>query len=316
MRAWYLSLVALTLSPAVLAGQDGLITAPVAVIESRLRDQSFEVVQAAGSRFKGDRTSHGLLHFADSGYMEVKLAKAPPGGEAFNNQPRYEIAAYALQKLFLDEPDYVVPPTVARMVDVDHYQRITTTEGEPTFSDAGSILLVLQYWTLDVTSQGVFDKKRAEHDTAYARHLGDLNVLTYLIRQRDANAGNILISSDSLQPRLFSVDNGVAFDSPASNRGTEWSTLRVKRVGQATAARLQRMRSEDLVAALAVIAQFERRDGQYVRVARTANLDPNRGVRRKGDVLQLGLTAAEIDGVRQRLEWLVGRLKSGRLTTF
>jgi hypothetical protein len=312
----YLSLVVLILSPALLAGQDGLITAPVAVIESRLRDQTFEVVQQAGSRFKGDRTSHGLLHFADSGYMEVKLAKAPPGGEAFNNQPRYEIAAYALQKLFLDEPDYVVPPTVARMVDADHYQRITTTAAEPTFSDAGSILLVLQYWTLDVTSKGVFDKKRAGQDTAYARHLGDLNVLTYLIRQRDANAGNILISSDSLRPRLFSVDNGVAFDSPASNRGTEWSTLRVKRVGQATAARLQRMRSEDLTGTLGVIAQFERRDGQYVRVARTANLDPNRGVRRKGDVLQLGLTAAEIDGVRQRLEWLVGRLKSGRLTTF
>jgi hypothetical protein len=304
------------LTAALLGSQDGLITAPAAVIEGRLRDQSFEVVQQAGSRFNGDRTSHGLLHFADSSYMEVKLAKAPPGGEAFNNQPRYEIAAYALQKLFLDEPDYVVPPTVARMVDLEHYQRITTTAGEPTFSDARSVLLVLQYWTLDVTSKGVFDKKRAEQDTAYARHLGDLNVLTFLIRQRDANAGNILISADSLHPRLFSVDNGVAFDSPASNRGTEWSTLRVKRVGQATAARLQRMRSEDLVEALAVIAQFERRDGQYVRVARTANLDPNRGVRRKGDVLQLGLTAAEIDGVRQRLEWLVGRLKSGRLTAF
>jgi len=316
MRACYLWLVALTLTPALLGSQDGLITAPAAVIEGRLRDQSFEVVQQAGSRFNGDRTSHGLLHFADSSYMEVKLAKAPPGGEAFNNQPRYEIAAYALQKLFLDEPDYVVPPTVARMVDLEHYQRITTAAGEPTFSDARSVLLVLQYWTLDVTSKGVFDKKRAEQDTAYARHLGDLNVLTFLIRQRDANAGNILISADSLHPRLFSVDNGVAFDSPASNRGTEWSTLRVKRLGQATAARLQRMRSEDLITALAVIAQFERRDGQYVAVERTANLDPYRGVRRKGDVLQLGLTGAEIDGVRERLEWLVGRMRSARVTTF
>jgi hypothetical protein len=316
MRACYLSLVALTLTAALLGSQDGLITAPAAVIEGRLRDQSFEVVQQAGSRFNGDRTSHGLLHFADSSYMEVKLAKAPPGGEAFNNQPRYEIAAYALQKLFLDEPDYVVPPTVARMVDLEHYQRITTTAGEPTFSDARSVLLVLQYWTLDVTSKGVFDKKRAEQDTAYARHLGDLNVLTFLIRQRDANAGNILISADSLHPRLFSVDNGVAFDSPASNRGTEWSTLRVKRLGQATAARLQRIRSEDLITALAVIAQFERRDGQYVTVERTANLDPYRGVRRKGDVLQLGLTGAEIDGVRERLEWLVGRIRSARVTTF
>jgi len=316
MRACYLALVALTLTPPLLASQDGLITAPVAVIEGRLRNQSFDVVLQAGSRFKGDRTSHGLLHFADSSYMYVKLAKAPPGGEAFNNQPRYEIAAYALQKLFLDEPDYVVPPTVARMLDLDQYQRITTTAGEPTFRDVGSVLLVLQYWALDVTSKGVFDKKRAERDTAYARHLGDLNVLTFLIRQQDANAGNILISDDSLQPRLFSVDNGVAFDSPASNRGTEWSTLRVKRLGQATAARLQRIRSEDLIDALAVIAQFERRDGRYVPVERTVNLDPNRGVRRKGDVLQLGLTETEIDGVRERLEWLLGRIRSGGLTTF
>jgi len=316
MRACYLSLVALTLTPALLASQDRFITAPVAVIEGRLRDQSFAVVQQAGSRFKGDRTSHGLLHFADSSYMYVKLAKAPPGGEAFNNQPRYEIAAYAVQKLFLNEPDYVVPPTVARMVDLDYYQRITTTAGEPTFSDAGSVLIVLQYWTLDVTSKGVFDKKRAEQDTAYARHLGDLNVLTYLIRHLDANAGNILISSDSQHPRLFAVDNGVAFDSPESNRGTEWSTLRVKRLGWATAARLQRIRPEDLIDALAVIAQFERRDGQYVPVDRTANLDRHRGVRRRGDVLQLGLTGAEIDGVRQRLEWLVGRIKSGRVSTF
>src|SRR5262249_50148648 len=205
---------------------------------------------------------------ADSSYMEVKLAKAPPGGEAFNNEPRYEIAAYALQKLLLDEPDYVVPPTVARMVSVDDYRRIAET-GEPTFNDAASVLLVLQYWTLDVTPKGVFNKKRAEHDTAYARHLGDLNVFTYLIRQRDANAGNILISADSLHPRMFSVDNGVSFGSPASNRGTEWSTLRVKRIGRATAARLQSIRSEQLTQALAVIAQFERRNGQYVAVEPT-----------------------------------------------
>jgi hypothetical protein len=315
MSARYVVLLALTLAPRVLVGQDGLITAPVAVIESRLRDQSFDVVQQAGSRFKGDRTSHGLLRFADSSYMDVKLAKAPPGGEEFNNQFRYEIAAYAIQKLFLNEPDYVVPPTVARMVSVDHYNQISATPSDPTFSDAASVLLILQYWTIDVTSKGVFDKKRAERDTAYARHLGDLNIFTYLIRQRDANAGNILISSDTLYPRMFSVDNGVTFDSPASNRGTEWSNMRVKRIGKATAARLEALRSEDLQA-LGVIAQFERKGGQYVAVEPTANLDPYRGVRRKGDVLQLGLTGPEINGVRQRLEWLVGRLRDGRLTTF
>jgi hypothetical protein len=56
------------------------------------------------------------LEFADSLIILAKWARAAPGGDTFNNALRYELAAYAIQELFLDQPDYVVPPTVARAV--------------------------------------------------------------------------------------------------------------------------------------------------------------------------------------------------------
>ena len=52
----------------------------------------------------------------DGTVLGVKWARTPPGGRTLNNQPQYEIAAYRLQKMFLDPPHYVVPPTVMRLM--------------------------------------------------------------------------------------------------------------------------------------------------------------------------------------------------------
>ncbi len=242
--------------------QDANIMLPAARVEALLREGPIKPVANEGSRYHGDRTEHVLLSFDDTTTFEVKWAVSAPGGEAFNNQPRYETAAYLLQKLFLDERDYVVPPTALRMLPQAAF--IEGLRGERTFADDPYVLVALQYWTADVTSDGVFDKKRAERDSVYARHLGDLNILTYLIRQRDANKGNVLIATDSTRPRLFAVDNGVAFESQPSNRGTDWQYMRVSRVSAATAARLRTITEANLVQALAVVAQFERRGSDYV----------------------------------------------------
>jgi hypothetical protein len=296
-------------------GQDANIILPVARVDSLLRHGTIRPVAAQGSRFEGDRTEHALLVFDDSTAFEVKWATSARGGEAFNNQPRYEAAAYALQRLYLDDRDLVVPPTVLRMVPAAVFAT-AKLRGEPTFDDTPSILVALQYWTMDVTADDVFDTKRAERDSVYARHLGDLNILTYLIRQRDANKGNILVSIDSTNPRLFAVDNGVAFESAPSNRGTEWQHMRVKRVSAATAARLRAISDTTLTRALGVIAQFERRGDEYVAAEPGANLDPQRGVRRNATILQFGLTRSEIDGVRDRLRDLIERIDRGKIRTF
>ncbi len=310
------ALLAAALPIRVLASQDGNITMPAARVEALLRDSALKPVATEGSRFKGDRTEHVLLAFSDTTAVEVKWAVAPRGGEAFNNQPRYEAAAYELQKLFLDERDYVVPPTVLRMIPQSVFAASPGLKGEPTFEDSPAVLVALQYWTAGVTSEGVFDQKRADRDSVYARHLGDLNILTYLIRHRDANKGNMLLSADSTNPRLFAVDNGVAFNSPPSNRGTDWQFMRVKRVSAATAGRLRSIDEARLTAALGVVAQFERRGDDYAATAPGPNLDPDRGIRRKGSTLQLGLTAVEIAGVRDRLKELIKDIDRGRIKTF
>jgi hypothetical protein len=296
-------------------GQDANILVPVARVDSLLRHGTIKPVAAQGSRFEGDRTEHALLVFDDSTAFEVKWATSARGGEAFNNQPRYEAAAYELQRLYLGERDLVVPPTVLRMIPTAVFAS-AKLRGEPTFDDTPSVLVALQYWTTDVTADNVFDTKRAERDSGYARHLGDLNILTYLIRQRDSNKGNVLVSVDSANPRLFAVDNGVAFESQPSNRGTDWQYMRVKRISAATAARLRAISDTTLTRALGVIAQFERRGDEYVAAAPGANLDSDRGVRRNATTLQFGLTRSEIDGVRDRLRDLIERIDRGKIRTF
>ena len=294
--------------------QDANIAQPAARIEALLRDGAIKPVASEGSRYKGDRTEHVMLSFDDSTAFDVKWAVAPAGGEAFNNQPRYEAAAYLLQKLFLDERDYVVPPTVLRMLPPDAF--VKGLRGTPTFDDSPWVLVALQFWTMEVTSDDVFDKKRADRDSVYARHLGDLNILTYLIRHRDANKGNVLMATDSTKPRLFAVDNGVAFESQPSNRGTDWQNMRVTRVSAATVARLRTLTEASLTQALAVVAQFERRGTGYVPAALGANLDARRGVRRNSTTLQLGLTSSEIAGVQRRLRDLLKDIDRGRIKTF
>ena len=129
----------------------------------------------------------------------------------------------------------------------------------------------------------MFDTKRAERDSVYARHLGDLNILTYLIRHRDANKGNVLMSTGSMSPRLFAVDNGVAFDSPPSNRGTDWQHMRVKRVSAPRRSHaFGPADGGEPDGALGVVAQFERRGHDYVATTPGPNLDSRRGVRRTG----------------------------------
>jgi hypothetical protein len=296
------------------SAQDANIALPAARIEALLRDSPIKPVASEGSRYKGDRTEHVMLSFDDTTAFDVKWAVAPAGGEAFNNQPRYEAAAYLLQKLFLDERDYVVPPTVLRMLPPDAF--VKGLRGEPTFDDSPSVLVALQFWTMEVTSDDVFDKRRADRDSVYARHLGDLNVLTYLIRHRDANKGNVLMATDSTKPRLFAVDNGVAFESQPSNRGTDWQNMRVTRVSAATVARLRTLTEATLTQALAVVAQFERRGTEYVPAPLGANLDARRGVRRNSTTLQLGLTSSEIAGVERRLRDLLKDVDRGRIKTF
>jgi hypothetical protein len=222
--------------------------------------------------------------------------------------------AYEFQKMFLAEDDYVVPPTLLRVFDVEWFKTIVPGVS-PTFGKTSSVIAVIQYWLSAVRGDSVFDLKRFERDTAYARNLGNLNLFTYLIRHNDANAGNVLVSTTPFA-RLFSVDNGVAFSTVESDRGTDWREIRVPRVPAYTIEKLRKITRADLDRTLGVVAEYEIREGRLFRVEPGENMNRGQGVRKKDNRVQFGLTKFEIDGVEQRLNNLLKRVDQGKQKTF
>ena len=314
-RALATLLLGLAAAPASAAAQDGNITFPVDELEQRLRDDTLIITDWRGSRMEKDRTQRVLLEYPDGTVLLTKWAKAPYGGGEFNNEPRYELAAYTLQKLFLEPQDYVVPPTVLRAVPTAWLREHDPTAG-PTFDHTSATLVLLQYWLMNVTNVDFWQEDRFERDSVYARHLADMNVLTYLIRHADENVGNFLVSQDTLRPRVFSVDNGVSFRSEPSNRGYAWRDLRIDRLPHGTVERLRAITREDLDRTLAILATFEIRGDMLYPVDHPENLRDGRGVRRTDSHVQLGLTKAELNDVHNRLRRLVERIDQGRIKTF
>lgn len=296
--------------------QDTNILDPPDELEERLKHESFEVLGMMPSRgIPDERTQRVTLRFADSTRMLVKWAPAPRGGEAFNNRPRYELAAYELQKLFLEPGEYVVPPTVARCFPPQFYGALED-DSPATFYGVDDVLVVLQYWMWNVRGGEVMDEDRLKWDPVYAKHVGNVNVFSFLARHYDSNVGNFLISEDPTRPRVFAVDNGLAFNSEKSNRGTDWAELRVERLPKETVDRLRALDEERLHRALGVVAQFEVRNGHLVPVAPGPNLNPDRGTVWEDGILQLGLTDGEIDDVYDRVEQLLERVDEGDVALF
>lgn len=296
--------------------QDANITQPIAELERTLAAEPLVITQAEISRpkAKGDITLRADVAFGDAPPLRVKLRKAEPGAESFNNVPRYDLAAYELQKLFIDPPEYVVPPTALRMVSLADFARYSP-DVQRTFPPADQVLAVAQYWLSDIkVVADVYDPARFAADPIYARHIGQLNVLTHLIQHRDSNVGNFLIGRAERGPRVFSIDHGVAFASIDSDRGELWRDMRVTQLPTDTIARLRAITPEQLESHLAVLAQWRMQDGRYVAAPLGPNLAPRRGVRRSGGELQMGLTSMEIQSIARLLERLRQRIDRGEIT--
>ena len=306
---------ALLTTIATAAAQDVNITQPPAEIERLFAAEAMVIEQAEISRPKapGDITLRADVSFGGAPALRVKLRRAEPGAEAFNNVPRYDLAAYELQKLFLDPEEYVVPPTALRMVPLADFARFAP-EVERTFPGANQVLAVVQYWLNDIrNAQDIYDAARFAADPLYARHIGQLNLLTYLIEHRDSNLGNFLIGRAATGSRVFSIDHGVAFASEDSDRGELWKVIRVDRFPADAVERLRTVTPELLKQRLGVLAQWRLENGGYAPMPPGENIAFGRGVRRKDDVLQMGLTEAEIMQVNRQLVRLLAQVDRGRL---
>jgi len=304
-----------------LAAQESVIGHPIPLVEQLFTAGDFSVTKIEGARVRGDRTYHSWLRFEEGTRLEAKIAPAAPGADEFNNRPRYEIGAYEIQKLFLEPEGYVVPPTLARCLPLEFARAEIGEHIVPTFDGWSTVLVVLQYWLSGVeqNSRNVdefLDTERFQSDDAYALHMANFNLLTYLIKHGDANAGNFFRATDPARPRVFTVDNGIALLSEESNRGTYWSELHVERLPRVSVQRLRALSEQDYHDALGVLVEFEVRDTGTTSVDPGENLDVEKGVRLSGTTLQLGLTHEEIRLVRQRAAALLKNVDEGRIGLF
>ena len=298
--------------------QDLNVPRPADELERELTTEPFRIASAEISRpkAKGDITLKAEVSFSGDPPYRVKLRRAEPGAEDFNNRPRYDLAAYELQKLFLDPGEYVVPPTALRMIPLA--ELLPWSPGtQPTFRGSEDVLVVLQYWLHEVkVIADVLDRPAFEADPVYARHIGQLNALTWLIEHGDSNTGNFLISRAEQGARVFSIDNGVAFAFNESDRGQLWKAMRVDRLPADTVARLRAVTEDELQRRLGVLAQWRLQEGRWVPEAPGASLGAGRGVRQSDGVVQLGLTRSEIADVWRQLGKLLKDVDSGKVRTF
>lgn len=284
-----------------------------------LRTGKFEILQN-----KKPKSGMGGSRILFLGYpddhlvIKAKWKTSAKGGHGFNNEPRREIAAYKAQSLFLAPEEFVVPPTIGRCIPTATFNEKVHPAPE-TFEGAPCVFGVLAYWLINVSSEHVFDASRFNSDPAYRQSVANLNLLTYLIDHRDTRPSNFLISTDPAHPRTFAVDNGVAFSgfrNPlAYFTKTNWATIIVPELPREQLERLRKLTRHDLDTLLTV-AQYSVTPEGLVEVPPTPAFSDTSGVRREGNVIQLGLTRREVDGVAARLSALLEKVDRGEIKVF
>lgn len=265
-------------------------------------------------RFALDITRKGMARTApDAEAFKVKIRRSAQGISSFNNEPRYELAALEVSKLLFGPGEQVVPPIVARSLPLTEFQRLDPNALE-SFPRTGASMFIVQCWLADARPQPLtIDLARFAADPVYARQMSRVNVLTYLIEHKDSNLGNVMATGDGPTLREWAIDNGVAFSAEESNVGIYWMTLRVPAIEPELAARLRSLTQAELASKLAVVAEYELAGSMWAPREMSAPFDANKGVRRRGEYLQLGLTTAEIRSVEQRRKRLVSMLEKGKL---
>ncbi len=242
----------------------------------------------------------------------------PPDLGGYNNSPRKEIAAYALQKLFLDPEDYVVPTTLVRCPPFEVYTRHMGWT-DPQVVGAECILVMAALWLENVTvPQAVYDRDRFVRDPVYARYLADFNLLTYLIEHKDGRDGNILVSKDDARRQVFAIDNGISFQpGPVQNYFVpNWHVLRVAALRKQSVERLRALSRQELDSLLVAQQLEDDGKGNYRDAEPGPPLEPDKGLAERDGVVQFGLTRGEVDDVWKRIQKLLGRVDDGEIPLF
>jgi len=254
------------------------------------------------------------IAFADGKVVAVKWKALDEDLDDWNNSPRRELASYEIQRLFLDENDFVVPTSAPRCLPLEIYGAIRPA-ATPTFKTSRCVLGVLSVWLKDVSAPDPFyDEDRFASDPRYARRLADFNLLTYLIDHRDGAHMNLLLSTDASDPRSFTIDNGISFESfPWNMSVSNWDRIRVPWLRKQSVDRLRAVDKATL-ARLGVVAEMALdENGIFEVTAPGPNIDDDKGVRRKDGRIQFGLTELEIARLEGRIARLLREVDEGKM---
>jgi hypothetical protein len=297
---------------------------PLVTLEDfqRMDRAGIEIIsdKAAGTGVTGARKL--VVRLGDSGTeITLKSKDFPTGLDGSNNSPRRELAAYAIQRLFLEPTDYVVPTFGVRCIPLGEWRSRNT--GKPIqIPGTECALISYAFWLQDVTlPDPLFDEERFSEDPRYAYYLANFNILTYLVHHHDSRLGNVLVSKDDADRRVFAIDNGTTFGPFFFNwfypPSFAWRDMRVSAIPRNAVNRLRKLTEGDITKSLAVIVQLEADETGVLRlVAPTEPIDEEEGVNVRGTTLQLGLTDDEIEDVWERIEDLLEDIDGGKIGVF
>lgn len=278
----------------------------------------FEVRAQSGAGGGTTGAEKHTLYFPSADIeFDVKWKTIPGDLDGINNAPRKELATYAIQSIFLDPEDYVVPASSIRCVELERY-RENHPLASATLPESECVLGVLSVWMKNVTVPEVlYDEERFRSDPVYAHYMANLNVLTFMVDHRDGRDGNFLVSKDASRRQVFAVDNGISFGPMVFNYFVpNWTKLRVDAVRKDSIERLRGISREDLDFLLAT-DQLEVDDaGMLQNVSPGSPIDPDKGAVYRDGVAQFGLTNDEIDGVYDRIQKLIEAVDAGRIPIF
>jgi hypothetical protein len=248
---------------------------------------------------------------------------------SFLNEPRKELAAHAVQQLFLDETELVVPPTVVHCFPLAKYRAFVPDE-RASIDGIDCVFGYLSYWLesartassvrkaglLSGEGESFWDAELFERDSMYRSSAAHTNLLTYLIRHGDPHNAQFLLERTPQGLRTYVVDNSIGFRSiknPIYFLREDWSKIRVPRLPKRTVSRLRAITEEEL-AALSTVTELQWREQALVRVASpTPRVGVESAMSWHGSRLRIGLTPGEIEVVRSRLRDLLSRPDLARI---
>jgi hypothetical protein len=232
--------------------------------------------------------------------------------DAWNNSPRKELAAYAVQKWFLDPIDYVVPTVAVRCLPVDEYRRVVA-DARPTLKETSCVIGTVFLWLKNVrVADPIYEPDQFVRDPNYAYHIANLNVLTFLLEHQDARTDNFLEATDAANRRVFSVDNGIILGELRRNYLVEnWDEIHVPALPRKTVERLRRLRRQD-VDDLETLALLVADDEGILRPVQS-NRNPWPADR---PIVRFGLTQEERDAIWNRRNALLDRVDRREIAQF